>query len=82
MVVCFYFELNVFFSSCLSTSFAVMSFFHCSKRTLAAVTARIQIWWKRDLVPEEVRSGVDLEGMGLVWFCVSRMKIRDEEIWC
>ncbi|KAG4996827.1 hypothetical protein JHK82_027620 [Glycine max] len=31
----------------------VMSFFHCSKRTLAAVTARIQIWWKRDLVPEE-----------------------------
>ncbi|KAG4982760.1 hypothetical protein JHK87_027509 [Glycine soja] len=47
-----------------------------------AVTARIQIWWKRDLVPEEVRSGVDLEGMGLVWFCVSRMKIRDEEIWC
>ena len=33
-------------------------------------------------MPEEVRSGVDLEGMGLVWFCVSRMKIRDEEIWC
>ncbi|RZB86630.1 Serine/threonine-protein kinase CTR1 [Glycine soja] len=41
------------FGTFLRADWRVMSFFHCSKRTLAAVTARIQIWWKRDLVPEE-----------------------------